>query len=218
MSTKSKSFGKILLIVFVVALGIVALLFAIIHMAYSQAPDKDRITNETDIKLSVETSEGTASPFIKTYDAEKFSSFSESKQMKIRSSTCGKVEGDVPFVSIKNKKDSYVKISFKDKDSKNLVPEIQKINLYTADGMPVSPKKRQDIGVAYDFDHKAGNLSMYLSDFIPRDKLTFQAEEEETGSDNPEDTGDSIWFCIFEIEYSLEGKDYVSITAVSVGE
>ena len=218
MSTKSKSFGKILLIVFVVALGIVALLFAIIHMAYSQAPDKDRITNETDIKLSVETSEGTASPFIKTYDAEKFSSFSESKQMKIRSSTCGKVEGDVPFVSIKNKKDSYVKISFKDKDSKNLVPEIQKINLYTADGMPVSPKKRQDIGVAYDFDHKAGNLSIYLSDFIPRDKLTFQAEEEETGSDNPEDTGDSIWFCIFEIEYSLEGKNYVSITAVSVGK
>ena len=218
MSTKSKSFGKILLIVFVVALGIVALLFAIIHIAYSQTPDKDRITNETDIKLSVETSKETASPFIKTYDAEKFSSFSESEQMKIRSSTCGKVEGDVPFVSIKNKKDSYVKISFKDKDSKNLVPEIQKINLYTADGMPVSPKKRQDIGVAYDFDHKAGNLSMYLSDFIPRDKLTFQADEEETGSDNPEDTGDSIWFCIFEIEYSLEGKDYVSITAVSVGE
>ena len=138
--------------------------------------------------------------------------------MKIRSSTCGKVEGDVPFVSIKNKKDSYVKISFKDKDSKNLVPEIQKINLYTADGMPVSPKKRQDIGVAYDFDHKAGNLSMYLSDFIPSDKLTFQAEEEEVGSDNPEDTGDSIWFCIFEIEYSLEGKNYVSITAVSVGK
>ena len=218
MSTKSKSFGKILLIVFVVALGIVALLFAIIHIAYSQTPDKDRITNETDIKLSVETSKETASPFIKTYDAEKFSSFSESEQMKIRSSTCGKVEGDVPFVSIKNKKDSYVKISFKDKDSKNLVPEIQKINLYTADGMPVSPKKRQDIGVAYDFDHKAGNLSMYLSDFIPRDKLTFQTEEEETGSDNSEDTGDSIWFCIFEIEYSLEGKDYVSITAVSVGE
>lgn len=218
MSSKSKSFGKILLTVSVVALGIMVLLFAIIHMAYSQTPDKDRITNETDIKLSVETSKETASPFIKTYDAEKFSSFSESKQMKIRSSTCGKVEGDVPFVSIKNKKDSYVKISFKDKDSKNLVPEIQKINLYTADGMPVSPKKRQDIGVAYDFDHKAGNLSMYLSDFIPRDKLTFQAEEEETGSDNPEDTGDSIWFCIFEIEYSLVGKDYVSITAVSVGE
>jgi hypothetical protein len=218
MSTKSKSFGKILLIVFVVALGIVALIFAIIHMAYSPTSDKDRITNETDIKLSVETSKETASPFIKTYDAEKFSSFSEAKQMKIRSSTCGKVEGDVPFVSIKNKNDSYVKISFKDKDSKNLVPEIQKINLYTADGMPVSPKKRQDIGVTYDFDHKAGNLSMYLSDFIPRGKLTFQAEEEETGSDNPEDTGDSIWFCIFEIEYSLVGKDYVSITAVSVGK
>ncbi len=215
MSTKSKPFGKILLIVFVVALGIVALLFAIIHMAYSQAPDKYRTTNETDIKVTVETLKDSPKAITKTFHIEQFSSFSESKQMKIRSSTCGKVEGDVPFVSIKNKKDSYVKISFKDKDSKNLVPEIKKINLYTADGMPVSPKKRQDIGVAYDFDHKAGNLSMHLSDFIPSDKLTFRDEGEETDGDDIED---SIWFCIFEIEYSLEGKNYVSITAVSVGK
>lgn len=215
MSTKSKSFGEKLLIAFVVLIGIAAIVFAVLHMAYRPTADKDRITNETDIKLSVKTSKETASPFIKTYDAEKFSSFSESKQMKIRSSTCGKVEGDVPFVSIKNKKDSYVKISFKDKDSKNLVPEIQKINLYTADGMPVSPKKSQDIGVIYDFDHKTGNLSMHLSDFIPSDKLTFREEEVETDGDDIED---SIWFCIFEIEYSLEGKNYVSITAVSVGK
>ena len=218
MSSKSKIFLRKILIAFVVLIGIAAIVFAVLHMAYKPAADKNRTMNETDIKLNVKTSKETASPFIKTYDAEKFSSFSESKQMKIRSSTCGKVEGDVPFVSIKNKKDSYVKISFKDKDSKNLVPEIQKIKLYTADGMPVSPKKRQDIRVTYDFDHKTGILSMYLSDFIPRDKLTFKAEDEETGSDDTEDTGDSIWFCIFEIEYSLAGKNYVSLTAVSVGE
>ena len=111
MSSKSKLFGKKLLIAFVVLIGIAAIVFAVLHMAYRPTDDKDRITNETDIKLSVETSKETASPFIKTYDAEKFSSLSESKQMKIRSSTCGKVEGDVPFVSLKNKKDSYVKIS-----------------------------------------------------------------------------------------------------------
>lgn len=89
---------------FVAIVGIVALIFTIIHMAYSPTPDKSRVTNETDIKVSVETSKETASPFIKTYDAEKFSSFSETKQMKILGYTCGKLEGDVPFVSIKNKK------------------------------------------------------------------------------------------------------------------
>lgn len=126
MSSKSKSFEKKILIFFVAIVGIVALIFTIIHMAYSPTPDKSRVTNETDIKVSVETSKETASPFIKTYDAEKFSSFSETKQMKILGSTCGKLEGDVPFVSIKNKKDSYVKISFRDNDSKNLVPDIKK--------------------------------------------------------------------------------------------
>lgn len=213
MSSKSKSFGKKILIFFVAIVGIVALIFTIIHMAYSPTPDKSRVTNETDIKVSVETSKETASPFIKTSDAEKFSSFSETKQMKILGSTCGKLEGDVPFVSIKNKKDSYVKISFRDNDSKNLVPDIKRISLYTADGMPVPPKKRLDIAVTYDFDHKTGNLSMHLSDFIPRDKLTFRGEEADVDA-----TEDNIWFCIFEIEYSLEGNDYVSITAVSVGE
>ena len=71
MSTKSKSFGKKLLIAFVVLIGIAAIVFAVLHMAYRPTDDKDRITNETDIKLSVETSKETVSPFIKTYDARK---------------------------------------------------------------------------------------------------------------------------------------------------
>ena len=77
MSSKSKSFGKKLLIAFVVLIGIAAIVFAVLHMAYRPTADKDRITNETDIKLSVKTSKETASPLIKTYEAEKFSSFSE---------------------------------------------------------------------------------------------------------------------------------------------
>lgn len=218
MSSKSKFFGKKLLIVVVPILGIVALIFAIMHVAYSPTPDKNRITNETDIKVNVETFKYSPKAIIRTYDAEQFSSFSESKQMKLLGSTCGKIEGDIPFVSIKNKKDSYVKISFQDKDSKRVLPKIKRINLYTAAGMPVSPKKRHDIDVVHSLEQKTGELSMHLSDFIPRDKLTLRSEEAETDGDNREDNVDSIWFCIFEIEYSLAGKNCVSLTAVSVGE
>lgn len=71
MSSKSKLFWEKLLIAFAVLIGIAAIVFDVLHMAYRPTADKDRTTNETDIKLSVETSKETASPFIKTYDAEK---------------------------------------------------------------------------------------------------------------------------------------------------
>ena len=147
--------------------------------------------------------------------------------MKIISSTCGKVEGDVPNVSLESKDTSYIKIHFQDKKSKAKTPEIDSITLYTAAGMPVNPKKRQDTGVLYNYDHKADELSMYLSEFIPADKLVFSDSKSNSTNDN-NDNNDSngdvaneeydIWFCIFEIKYSIGSKKYLTYTAVSVGE
>ena len=66
---------------------------------------------------------------------------------------------------------------------------------------------------------------MYLSEFIPADKLTFRdsdstktddaASESSYGSASEED---NIWFCIFEIKYAIGSKKYVTYTAVSVGK
>ena len=96
--------------------------------------------------------------------------------------------------------------------------------------MPVNPKKRQDTGVLYNYDHKADELSMYLSEFIPADKLVFSDSKSNSTNDNNDnnDNNDSngdvaneeydIWFCIFEIKYSIGSKKYLTYTAVSVGE
>ena len=205
--------------------GILLLIFAILQIASKPTADKDRVVNNKDIKVLVETADNSRSAIVKTYELDKFSKLSKSKQMKIISSTCGKVEGDVPNVSLESKDTSYIKIHFQDKKSKAKTPEIDSITLYTAAGMPVNPKKRQDTGVLYNYDHKADELSMYLSEFIPADKLTFRdsdstktddaASESSDGSASEED---DIWFCIFEIKYSIGSKKYVTYTAVSVGK
>lgn len=205
--------------------GMLLLIFAILQIASKPTADKDRVVNNKDIKVLVETADNSRSAIVKTYELDEFSKLSKSKQMKIISSTCGKVEGDAPNVSLKSKDTSYIKIHFQDKKSKAKTPEIDSINLYTAAGMPVNPKKRQDIGVLYNYDHKTDELSMYLSEFIPANKLTFRdsdstktddaASESSDGSASEED---NIWFCIFEIKYAIGSKKYVTYTAVSVGK
>lgn len=205
--------------------GMLLLIFAILQIASKPTADKDRVVNNKDIKVLVETADNSRSAIVKTYELDKFSKLSKSKQMKILDTTCGKVEGDVPNVSLKNKDASYIKIHFQDKKSKAKTPDIDSIKLYTAAGMPVNPKKRQDIGVLYNYDHKTDELSMYLSAFIPADKLTFRdSDSTKTDDDASESSNDStdeeelIWFCIFEIKYSIGSKKYVTYTAVSVGE
>ena len=210
--------------------GILLLIFAILQIASRPTADKDRVTNATDIKVMVKTADDSRSAIVKTYELDKFTKLSKSKQMKIISSTCGKVEGDAPNLSLKSKDTSHIKIHFQDKKSKAKTPEIDSITLYTAAGMPVNPKKRQDTGVLYNYDHKADELSMYLSEFIPADKLVFSDSKSNSTNDNNDnnDNNDSngdvaneeydIWFCIFEIKYSIGSKKYLTYTAVSVGE
>ena len=210
--------------------GILLLIFTILQIASRPTADKDRVTNATDIKVMVKTADDSRSSIVRTYELDKFSKQSKSKQMKIISSTCGKVEGDIPNVSLESKDTSYIKIHFQDKKSKAKTPEIDSITLYTAAGMPVNPKKRQDTGVLYNYDHKADELSMYLSEFIPADKLVFSDSKSNSTNDNNDnnDNNDSngdvaneeydIWFCIFEIKYSIGSKKYLTYTAVSVGE
>lgn len=205
--------------------GMLLLIFAILHIASRPTADKDRVTNATGIKVVVKTADNSRSAIVKTYELDKFSKLSKSKQMKIISSTCGKVEGDVPNVSLESKDTSYIKIHFQDKKSKAKTPEIDSITLYTAAGMPVNPKKRQDIGVLYNYDHKTDELSMYLSEFIPADKLTFRDSDSNSADDTASESSDGsaseeddIWFCIFKIKYTIGSKKYVTYTAVSVGK
>ena len=223
-SNTKRRYRKPLSFIFIFV-GMLLLIFSILQIASKPTADKDRVVNNKDIKVLVETADNSRSAIVKTYELDEFSKLSKSKQMKIISSTCGKVEGDAPNVPLKSKDNSHIKIHFQDMKSKAKTPEIDSITLYTAAGMPVNPKKRQDIGVLYNYDHKTEELNMYLSEFIPADKLTFRDSDSNSADDTASESSDGsaseeddIWFCVFEIKYSIGSKKYVTYTAVSVGE
>ena len=112
MSLKNNRRYRKPLIFFLIFVGMLLLIFAILQIASKPTADKDRVVNNKDIKVLVETADNSRSAIIKTYELDKFTKLSKSKQMKIMSSTCGKVEGYAPNVSIKNKDASYMVISF----------------------------------------------------------------------------------------------------------
>ena len=112
MSLKNNRRYRKPLIFFLIFVGMLLLIFSILQIESRPTADKDRVTNATDIKVMVKTADDSRSAIVKTYELDKFTKLSKSKQMKIISSTCGKVEGDAPNVSIKNKDSSYMVISF----------------------------------------------------------------------------------------------------------
>ena len=77
----------------------------------------------------------------------------------------------------------------------------------------------------YNYDHKTEELNMNLSEFIPAYKLVFSDsysnsadDTSNKSSDDSDSEEDDIWFCIFEIKYTIGSKKYVTYTASSVGE
>ena len=198
---------KTLLVSVVLILGLLTALFTVLHFSYKPTPDKSRITTDTNIKMMVDIyGSSPSSAITKTFDAGSYESFSESKRINIRSNTCGKIEGDVPCVFIKNRAESYVKLRFQDTDYKNQAPKIDSIKLYTAPGMPVAPQERKDKIVTYT-ENDAG-VTVFLSDFLSEDEVTL--------NDNLDENKTAVWFCIFEIKYSIGNNKYVSLTSVAV--
>ena len=217
---KNLALWKRLLIAFsVVILSLIVLIVSFLvflHFAFQGTPDGERITTDTDIRMLVDIEDSSPSKAItRTYDAESFDNYSETKKNKLRGETGGKLEGDVPHVSIENHDDSYIWLRFQNLDYKNLEPKIEKVTLYTADGMPVEPIIRTDKKLKYKYEN--GTIMVFLSDLFKENELTFsESDDALVSSGDPEKAKLAVWFCIFEVRCSIGDKEYVSLTSVAL--
>lgn len=101
-----------LLIVLFSVISIVIGMILFLYCAFSPTPDSKRNLSFEDVVLSVQITDGSfVKPIVRTYDLEKYQSFSERKQRKIREQTLGKIEGDIPCVYLDGNKES-LKFSF----------------------------------------------------------------------------------------------------------
>lgn len=200
---------KIFLILLIVIVGLTAGLVYIFHNAFEATPDGERILTDTDVKLLTCLKDSDPSFAItRTYDEAAFNSFSKKKKMSLRSETAGRLEGDIPCVSIEKRSNSRVTFRFQDDMYRDIKTKIKDIILYTAPGMPVEPERRDDKKLKYEY--KDGIASVYLSDVLEKNELTF------TDYEYIEPKEPQVWFCIFEIHFTYKNKSYVSLTSVAV--
>lgn len=207
---------KLLILFFVIIIGLIMSFFAFLHFAFRATPDEKRITSDTDIKMLVDI-EGSSPSFAitKTYDAETFDSFSESKKNDIRAGTGGRIEGDVPAVFIDNREKSFVNFRFQDLSYQNQKPKINDIILYTSPGMPIDPIRRDDKKLTYTY--KDDTVTLVLSDIFAENELTFsEGDDALVSGEDPEKAKLAVWFCIFEVRYNIGNKEYVSLSSVGV--
>ncbi|MGI6721240.1 MAG: helix-turn-helix domain-containing protein [Anaerovoracaceae bacterium] len=207
---------KLLILFLAIIAGLIISFLTLFHFAFQGTPDEDRITTETNVKMLVNIKGSSPSNAItRTYDAKTFNSYPNSKKTELRSETCGRLEGDIPHVSIKKHDDSRVSMKFQNLDYKNLDPVINKVAIYTAAGMPPKPIRRTDKHV--DYTYRNGALTVFLADLFKKNELTYsESPDALVSSDDPRKAGLAVWFCIFEVQYSIGDKDYVSLTSVSL--
>lgn len=207
---------KLLILFLAIIVALIVSFFAFLHFAFQATPDGERITTDTDVKMLVDIAGSSPSRAItKTYDADTFNSYSESRKAELRSETGGRLEGDVPHVSIENRETSYVGLRFQNTSYEDIEPEIEGIKLYTASGMPADPVMRTDKKLDYKYGN--GTITVFLSDVFRKNELTFSEDPDSLVSGNyPEKAKLAVWFCIFEVNYSIGDREYVSLTSVAL--
>ncbi len=124
MKIKARTVVLFLLFVLVILFG--SILF--LHFTVTPTTDSKRNLSDGDTQLLLEMQNASpVKPIIRTYELEKYQSFSEEKQEKIQKTTMGKIEGDIPCVYLDGAPES-LKFSFK-KEGEYVkpddIPEIQ---------------------------------------------------------------------------------------------
>lgn len=116
---------KIKNIFFAILLGLGAIVIGailLLHFSFAPTSDAKRNLSFGDVELFVEIPDGSpVDPIIRTYDLDKYQSFTEKEQSEIEEETMGKIEGDIPCVYLDGDEES-LKFSFM-KDGVKIEPD-----------------------------------------------------------------------------------------------
>jgi hypothetical protein len=79
----------------------------------------------------------------------------------------------------------------------------------------VEPIIRTDKSLEYKYEN--GTITVFLSDLFKESELTFsESDDALVSSGDSEKAKLEVWFCIFEVRYSIGDKEYVSLTSVAL--
>lgn len=173
-------------------LGIIGIIIAIwifILLTFRPTPGYLRNMEADGVKIEVQISDDDRSPIIRTYAKEKFDTFNQDKIENIEDDIDGRVEGDLPAIHLI--KDKKIYVSFY-KDGKKIDPEKAKIKIIAHAADYRDPVKKRKI--EGNFTKEANKTYTYAT-------KRYSTQYEKIFTE----------YLQFEIAYTIEGKDYISI-------
>lgn len=195
---KMSVFKRALLISLVILALVVVGFFIMLHIAFQPTPDGKRINSDTTIRMLVDLPDATPSRAI-TFTTDKTSNDEDFENIveKYETNSKGGVEGDIPCVILKNK--PKIKLHFQDLNYNNILPE--KIITVQADLTNVISDNQNKEATQIQYEYKNGNI------IIDPGQMKYVSDSE---------TGE-VWYDVsFIIQYQYDGKEYTSITTLTV--
>lgn len=186
----------IILVLLLMLCGLMALCAYVLTHTYVPMDNGQRILSETDVRMLVNLPGATPSRAItRTFDADAFERMSERERRNWELEVLGQMEGDIPAAFMAEH--PAIQLIFQDESeySNEKIEENAKITsrIYNLDTEETTEKQvagtYKDGGIYFDLE----------PDFV-----VFH-----------EDLDD--WYhCLLTVEYTIKGKDYISLTAVSI--
>lgn len=173
-------------------IGLVLLVIAVfvfIRFAFLPTPEFLRNQEVDGVKTEVQISDDDRSPIIRTYTKEEFDRFDQTKIDNIEDDIDGRVEGDLPTIHLIKDKKIYVS--------------------FYKDGQKIDPEKAKIKITAHASDYKDPTKTRYIEG-----ELTDEGDKTYSYATKRYGVQFEKYFMEylqFQISYTIEGKDYVSI-------
>lgn len=177
-----------------ILIGLVSLIigiFLFIQFVTMPTPNFMRNQEVDGVKIEVQISNDERKPIIRTISKEKFDSFDQVKIQDINDDVAGGIEGDLPCIHLVN--DNKIYVSFY-KDGNKVDPEKTRLKITAHASHYNDPVKKREI------EGKLTKENDQTYSFATK-RYTTQYEKY------------FIEYLRFELSYTIEGKDYVSIFA-----
>lgn len=163
--------------------------FVFIRFAFLPTPEFLRNQEVDGVKIEVQISNDDRKPIIRTYTKEEFETFDQTKIDNIEDDVDGRVEGDLPCIDLL--KDNKIYISF------------------YKDGKKVDPEKTHIEITAHASDYKDPTKTRHIEGELTEDgENTYSYATKRYGVQFEKYF---MEYLQFQISYTIEGKDYVSI-------
>lgn len=179
-----------------VIIGIVSLIigaFLFIQFVTLPTPNFMRNQEKDGVKIQVQISNDERNPIIKTYTKDEFEKFDQEKIEKINDEVAGRIEGDIPSIHLLENDKIYLTFY---KDGEKIEPDDAyiKITAHASDYRDPT-KKRYIEGDLTDNGDKTYSFATK--------RYSVQYEKY------------FIEYLRFEVNYTIDGKDYISIFATN---